>query len=123
METQTTQPENPPETPKMIEKITLPKKEKNPGRVAAGKRLADWNRQRKLEKLQAQATETQVPELVTTTPASYDKCYLFLGVVGVALSVIGLYYSRHNIHVCPPKKVKKEPLVENSAPNAVYKME
>ena len=116
METQTTQPENPPKT---IEKITLPKKEKNPGRVAAGKRLADWNRQRKLEKLQAQATETQVPELVTTTPASYDKCYLFLGVVGVTLTAIGLYYSRH----CPPKKVKKEPLVENSAPNAVYKME
>ena len=104
----------------MIEKITLLKKDKNPGRVAAG------NRQKKLEKLQAQATETielAATELVTTTPVSYHKCYLFLGVVGVTLSVIGLYYSRHNIHVCPPKKVKKEPVVENSAPNAIYKME
>ena len=113
----------------MIEKITLPKKEKHPGRVAAGKRLAEFNRRKKLEKLQAveQTTMAEVPE---SSPSTFDKCYLFLGVVGVALTAMGLYYARRSMHVCPltrptqpAQSSKKIEVKEKPVQKAVYEME
>ena len=64
----------------MIEKITLPKKEKHPGRVAAGKRLAEFNRRKKLEKLQAveQATMAEVSESAPSTPFYFLECLALL---------------------------------------------
>ena len=125
---------NPPPEPavqqeKVIEKITLPRKEKHPGRVAAGKRLAEWNRQKKQEKLTQQSLEPGLhgnpPE--PNTPSTFDKCYLFLGIVGVTLTAIGLYYARRSMHVCPPTKVhvetRKESRKEPSTSKAVYEME
>ena len=123
--------EREPQQEKMIEKITLPKKEKHPGRVAAGKKLAEFNRRKKLEKLQAveQTTMAEVPE---SSPSTFDKCYLFLGVVGVALTAMGLYYARRSMHVCPltrlaqpahptPPVVKEKPVQQQQ--KAVYEME
>ena len=128
-----------PETPqpiqepqKIIEKVTLPKKEKNPGRVAAGKRLAEWNRKKKLEKLEKKSVHTvhtvDTVDMVDDPPTTYDKCYLFLGIVGVTLTALGLYYtSTRSMHVCPPTRQSTNPAtvakVTDDKPNAVYKME
>ena len=109
---------------RVIEKITLPKKEKNPGRVAAGKRLAEFNRQKKLEKL-AQA-DAPVAEM-SAGSSTFDRCYLFLGVVGVALTAMGLYYARRSMHVCPltrpSRPSKKVEVKEKPVQQAVYEME
>ena len=113
-----------PQQEKMIEKITLPKKEKHPGRVAAGKRLAEFNRRKKLEKLQA---VEQVSESAPPSPSTFDKCYLFLGVLGVALTAMGLYYARRSMHVCPltrpAQPSKKVEVKEKPVQKAVYEME
>ena len=124
--------EREPQQEKMIEKITLPKKEKHPGRVAAGKRLAEFNRRKKLEKLQAQS-EAEVSESAPPSPSTFDKCYLFLGVVGVALTAMGLYYARRSMHVCPltrpaqptqpAQSSKKIEVKEKPVQKAVYEME
>ena len=111
---------------KEIEKITIPKKEKQPGRVAAGKRLAEWNKQKKLEKLQAAEQVAEI-EVESSPPSTFDKYYLFLGVVGVGLSAIGLYYMRGSMHVCPltqpSKKVEKIVKPIQRQQKAVYEME
>ena len=118
-----------PKPSKEIEKITIPKKEKQPGRVAAGKRLAEWNKQKKLEKLQAAEQVAEI-EVESSPPSTFDKYYLFLGVVGVGLSAIGLYYMRGSMHVCPltqpaqlSKKVEKIVKPIQQQQKAVYEME
>ena len=100
-------------TPSEPQKITLPKKEKNPGRVAAGKRLAEWNRQNKLKKVEAAAQmQVQVP---MDSPNWYNNCYLVIGVLGVSLTALGLYWSRSRIHRCPPRVPEKTPVVAAEA--------
>ena len=118
----TTEPQQVATEPRQIEKITLPKKEKHPGRVAAGKRLAAYNREQKLKKAQAAAAEL---ESVNTQPTEnwYNNCYLILGIVGVTLTAFGLYYSNRAIHKCPlrPPSPPATPVPE--IPNAIYNME
>ena len=107
---------------KIIEKVTPPK---NPGRVAAGKKLAEWNRKKKLEKLEKKSVDAvHTVDMVDDPPTTYDKCYLFLGIVGVTLTALGLYYtSSRSMHACPPTRTATVAKVTADKPNAVYKME
>lgn len=78
------EPDKEPETiVKQPETVT---KSKHPGRVEAGKRLAELNRQKKLKKLK-DSTQVQKPEPETTTTSSFPLYYLGL----VPVVIYGAY--------------------------------
>ena len=80
---------------------------KNPGRVASGKRLAERNRLAREAKKQAQAetaspaTTTASVSNTTTATASASSGGLslvtVLGIVGLIVSMLGVYYQREAI--------------------------
>ena len=80
------------ETPK----TTAVKKEKDPKRVEAGKRLAEFNRERKMNS----KNETETPQ----NNISYG---LIINVIGIAVSLFSLYYVMNN---------KKESQMEHKNP-------
>ena len=73
---------------------------KNPGRVAAGKRLAEKNRQaRKAKKQQASAPKSKTEGLESDTPKeekldSNNAVYYILGFGGLIVSGLGVYCQR-----------------------------
>ena len=84
---------------------TKPATAKNPGRVAAGKRLAEHNRKVREAKKQAGA---QKPTTSTTTDATNNNTntteqlsdntgYYILGIGGLIVSGLGVYYQREAI--------------------------
>ena len=90
---------------------TKPATAKNPGRVASGKRLAERSRLGREAKKQAEA---QTPPTSTTTKAtersnnttstteqssnsSTDTGYFILGISGLIVSGLGVYYQRETI--------------------------
>ena len=88
---------------------TKPATAKNPGRVASGKRLAERNRLAREAKKQAEA---QNPPTNSTTDASAsatnnttehssssstNTAYFILGVGGLIVSALGVYYQREAI--------------------------
>ena len=85
---------------------TKPSTAKNPGRVASGKRLAERNRLAREAKKQAEA---QKPTTSTTTDAtnsatnntteqsSNNTGYFILGIGGLIVSGLGVYYQREAI--------------------------
>ena len=88
---------------------TVPATEKHPGRVASGKRLAERNRLAREAKKQAKAASAAPnpdtkPEPTPTTSSSSDSSsssntsgYLILGVGGLLVSAMGVYYQREAI--------------------------
>ena len=82
---------------------------KNPGRVASGKRLAERNRLAREAKKQAQAeaqtsasnttTASAQPMASDNTPASRSSLSLgtMLGISGLIVSLLGVYYQREAI--------------------------
>ena len=120
---ETTTPAATPPTPERVTSDvpkTKPATAKNPGRVASGKRLAERNRLAREAKKQAEA---QKPTTSTTTDAtnnttstteqsSDNNGYLILGIGGLIVSGLGVYYQREaimrtlgklqNIHTKPP---------------------
>ena len=86
------------------------KPSKNPGRVASGKRLAERNRLAREAKKQAQAeaastasaSNTTTSASNTTTATASDNnnnlsLVTVLGIVGLIVSVLGVYYQREAI--------------------------
>ena len=88
-----------------VPKQTKPATAKNPGRVASGKRLAERNRLAREAKKQAEA---QKPTTNTTTDATNNTTntteqssdntgYFILGISGLIVSGLGVYYQREAI--------------------------
>ena len=85
---------------------TVPATDKHPGRVASGKRLAERNRLAREAKKQAKAASSAAPSPGTTpeknpeTSSGSDSStsgYLILGIGGLLVSAMGVYYQREAI--------------------------
>ena len=88
---------------------TKPATAKNPGRVASGKRLAERNRLAREAKTQAEAQKppTNKTEQISSSAnvteqssssSSTNTGYLILGVDGLTVSALGVYYQREAYH-------------------------
>ena len=81
---------------------TKPATAKNPGRVAFGKKLAERNRLTREAKKQAEAqkpttstpTEANASATTNTTEQSSNTGYFILGIGGLIVSGLGVYYQR-----------------------------
>ena len=88
-----------------VPKQTKPATIKNPGRVASGKRLAERNRLAREAKKQAAAqkptTSSTTNNVTNTTEQSSgnntNTGYLILGIGGLIVSGLGVYYQREAI--------------------------
>ena len=89
-----------------VPKQTKPATAKNPGRVASGKRLAERNRLAREAKKQAEAqkqttsttTDSNTSATNTSTEQSSDNTgYFILGIGGLIVSGLGVYYQREAI--------------------------
>ena len=86
---------------------TKPATAKNPGRVASGKRLAERNRLAREAKKQAEAQKPPTNNTTTTNQETNQSSspnttnnisgYLILGVGGLIVSALGVYYQREAI--------------------------
>ena len=81
---------------------TKPAKEKNPGRVESGKRLAERNRLAREAKKKAKAEGATPSATPQTTPQATpsdnnNSIFLILGVGGLIVSAVGVYYQREAI--------------------------
>ena len=106
-ETQT--PQTPPNSPNPVRVTadppkTKPATEKNPGRVASGKRLAERNRLAREAKKKAKAeaakpasTSATQSEDTNTEAASSGTIVTILGIGGLVVSALGVYYQREAI--------------------------
>ena len=89
-----------------------PQQQKNPGRVASGKRLAERNRLAREAKKQAEAQKTPTNTTTNTTEqsnnsnantteqssnSSTNTGYFILGIGGLIVSGLGVYYQREAI--------------------------
>lgn len=105
-------PMTPPMTPPVI-KVTT----KNPGRVAAGKRLAEYNRQKKLNKLSKEKliNQEETPATPLVMPAEQKESqsntlsqkldFKTLGVI--VLIAVGGYLAYKYTRASPPKPTKQ----------------
>ena len=107
---------------------TKPATAKNPGRVASGKRLAERNRLAHEAKKQAEAqkppTNSTNSKQVTnqntdqsSTTTNNTSAYLILGVGGLIVSALGVYYQREAIMTTLGRLPKTQPTVA-SAPSS-----
>ena len=87
-----------------VPKETKPATAKNPGRVASGRRLAERNRLAREAKKQAEAqkaTTSTTDNTNTSTEQSSDNNtntgYYLLGIGGLIVSGLGVYYQREAI--------------------------
>jgi hypothetical protein len=98
------------------EPTKVTKKEKSPGRVAAGKKLAERNRQKKLEKLK----ESQIPEIPDRVEQSKEKetniseslNFYYLGLVPVGFCVAYKLYKVYKSKTKINTKIVNDPVVE-----------
>ena len=131
-ETQT--PPTPPNSPNPVRVTadppkTKPATEKNPGRVASGKRLAERNRlareaKRKVEAEAAKpastsaATPTQSED--TNTEAASNSLVTILGIGGLVVSALGVYYQReaimNRLRLAPQTPAQPAPAQPESTP-------
>ena len=97
---------------------TKPATEKNPGRVASGKRLAERNRLAREAKKKASATaqptgNTPAQSEGNNTEASSISLMTMLGIGGLLVSAAGVYYQRESImqrfKPTPPPPPEPEP--------------
>ena len=97
---------------------------KNPGRVASGKKLAEFNRLAREAKKKEQAARARKSNTITATPAtpatasdnnSSSSLLLgaMLGIGGLIVSLLGVYYQREAIMArlkpAPPAQPAPEP--------------
>ena len=76
----------------------VPKREKDPKRVAAGKKLAKSNKRMKEEHAKYKALEAQrIPEATTETPATDDGLLSKLSFTNV-ISLVGIGLAVYNIY-------------------------
>ena len=91
-----------------VPKQTKPATAKHPGRVASGKRLAERNRLAREAKKQAEAQKATTSTATdannntntstnTTKQSSDNTGYLILGIGGLIVSGLGVYYQREAI--------------------------
>ena len=125
---ETTTPVVTPPTPDRVTshvpKQTKPATAKNPGRVASGKRLAERNRLAREAKKRAEAqkpttstTNNTNTNTSTTEQSSDNTGYYLLGIGGLILSGLGVYYQREAImrtlgkaqKPVEPKTVEEDP--------------
>ena len=119
---------------------TKPATEKNPGRVASGKRLAERNRLAREAKKKAEAeaakpastsaTQASAATLTqsedTNTEASSNSLMTILGIGGLVVSALGVYYQREAImkrlkptaQPTPPAPAQPEPEPTPSVSNS-----
>ena len=107
-----------------VSKQTKPATAKNPGRVASGKRLAERNRLAREAKKQAEAqkpptnTEASASATTNTTEQSSDNTgYYILGIGGLIVSGLGVYYQREAIMRTlgrSQKTVESNPVAEDN---------
>ena len=80
---------------------TKPGTAKNPGRVASDKRLAERNRLAREAKKQAEAQKPPTNTTTNTTEQSSNSStntgYFILGIGGLIVSSLGVYYQREAI--------------------------
>ena len=101
---------------------TKPATAKNPGRVASGKRLAERNRLAREAKKQAEAqkpptnsttdTNANTTSANTEEQSSINSGYLILGVGGLIVSALGVYYQREAIM----KTIGRSPKTQTTQP-------
>ena len=109
---------------------TKPATAKNPGRVASGRRLAERNRLAREGKKQAEAqkpttsTTHNTNTSTNTTEQSSDNTtntgYLLLGIGGLIVSGLGVYYQREAIMTTlgkAQKPVEPKPVAEETPPS------
>ena len=93
---------------------------KNPGRVASGKRLTERNRLAREAKIQAALTNsTNSTNSINSTKdqsssSNSNSGYLILGVGGLIVSALGLYYQREAIM----KTLRRTPNTQTTAAHA-----
>lgn len=112
-------------------------KKKHPGRVEAGRRLAEWNRINRAKKKAAAAAAAAPPEvhanvseetssqvtheIYETNETSQSEGYWIIGVAGLVVSLIGLYTRRRELSLlcsaAASKDCKTAP-VEPESPKA-----
>ena len=107
---------------------TKPATAKNPGRVASGKRLAERNRLASEAKKQAEAqkpptnTTTEANESTTTEANTTEQSsnsttntdYFILGIGGLIVSGLGVYYQREAIMKTLGRSQKPAPAESNT---------
>ena len=106
---------------------TKPATAKNPGRVASGKRLAERNRLAREAKKQAEAqkqttstttdSNTSTTTTNTTQQSSDNTGYYILGIDGLNVSGLGVYYQREAIMRTlgkAQKTVESNPVAEDN---------
>ena len=105
---------------------TKPATEKNPGRVASGKRLAERNRLAREAKKKAEAEAAKPAQPSGNTPAqsgdtstesSSNSLMTILGVGGLFVSAAGVYYQREAImeRLKPPAPAPAQPVLAQPA--------
>ena len=80
------------------------KKEKNPGRVAAGKRLAEVNKEKKKQVLQKEASPEQTKEK-SFFQQHHDIIILIIAIGGLSVAVLSFYKE----HVTTPTETIPKP--------------
>ena len=104
-------------------KQTKPATAKNPGRVASGKRRAERNRLAREAKKKAQAEAASATQSNTTTPPSENNnnteesssgtLVTILGIGGLVVSILGVYYQRaaimQRLKLTPPTTAQPAP--------------
>ena len=105
---------------------TKPATKKNPGRVASGKRLAERNRLAREAKKKAKAeaakpastSATQSED--TNTEAASNSLVTILGIGGLVVSALGVYYQReaimNRLRPAPPTPAQPAPAQPEPTP-------
>ena len=95
---------------------------KNPGRVASGKKLAEFNRRAREAKKKEQAARASTSNTITATPATATPATAsdnsssslslgaMVGIGGLIVSLLGVYYQREAIMA----KLKPAPPVQRA---------
>ena len=124
--------QTPPNSPNPVRVTTDPPKtkpatEKNPGRVASGKRLAERNRLAREAKKKAEAS-TSATQSSAATPAQSENTnteassstMTMLLIGGLVVSALGVYYQseaiRARFNPAPPAPAQPAPAPEQPAP-------
>ena len=93
----------------MTSTVKKTKPMKNPGRVAAGKRLAQHNRKGKEVKANRQKGADMDSKVENENDASSFSLTQVLSAVSIAVSLAGLYHKREELmSLVKPKKIERE---------------
>ena len=91
-------------------------KAKNEGRVAAGKRLAEWNRKNKENKKQVESSDDSSVPISAQEPVSAASNTTLYGCAAVALAGIAAFYFWKRNTTPQPAVAKPENDIASAAP-------